>query len=81
MELPKIKNEDLPKEIREIVGDGDAEFDAIMDPMDYIDIQFNPDAYYEGRAKVAKMLVESRQKLEEIRHEIKRHNKSSKKDY
>ena len=49
--------------------------------MDYIDIQFDPDAYYEGRAKVARMLVESRKKLEEIRHEIKRHNKSSEKNY
>ena len=26
MELPKIKNENLPKELKEILGDADAEF-------------------------------------------------------
>lgn len=81
MDLPKIKNGDLPKELKEILGDGDAEFEAIMDPMDYIDIQYNPDEWYEGRSKVAEMLVESRKKLEEIRNEIKRHDKGSKENY
>ena len=81
MDLPKIKNEDLPKELKEILGDGDAEFEAIMDPMDYIDIQYNPDEWYEGRSKVAEMLVESRKKLEEIRNEIKRYDKGSKENY
>ena len=52
-----------------------------MDPMDYIDIQFDPDAWYEGRTKVAEMLVESRKKLEEIRNEIKRNNKGSEKNH
>ena len=32
MELPKIKNEDLPEELKKILGDADAEFDAIVDP-------------------------------------------------
>ena len=54
MELPKIKNEDLPKELREILGDEDAEFDAIVDPMDVISIQIDQDAYYEERAKDCK---------------------------
>ena len=81
MDLPKIKNGDLPKELKEILGDGDEEFEAIMDPMDYIDIQYNPDEWYEGRSKVAEMLVESRKKLEEIRNEIKRHDKGSKENY
>ena len=31
MELPKIKNKDLPKELKEILGDADAEFEAIVD--------------------------------------------------
>ena len=29
MELPKIKNENLPKELKEILGDGDAEFEQL----------------------------------------------------
>ena len=42
MELPKIKNEDLSKELREILGDDDAEFDAIVDPIDVVNIQIDP---------------------------------------
>lgn len=65
MELPKIKNEDLPQELREILGDADAEFESIVDPMDVIDIQFDPDSYYEERTKTAELLIESRKKAQE----------------
>ena len=66
MDLPKIKNEDLPEELKKILGDADAEFDAIVDPIDVIDIQFDPDSYYEGRAQTAQKLVEVRKKLDEL---------------
>ena len=69
MELPKIKNDDLPEELREILGDDDAEFDLIVDPEDVLDIQFDPDSYYEGRHKVSQMLIESRRKLYEAQTE------------
>jgi hypothetical protein len=65
MELPKIKNENLPQELREILGDGDAEFDAIVDPTDIIDINVDPDAYREERLNIANMLLESRKKSQE----------------
>ena len=65
MELPKIKNENLPKELREILGDDDAEFDAIVDPADVISLNLDTDAYYEGRSRVAQMLLESRKKSQE----------------
>ena len=65
MELPKIKNENLPQELREVLGDGDAEFDAIVDPMDIIDLQVDPDAYREERKRIANMLLESRKKSHE----------------
>ena len=82
MELPKIKNDKLPKELKEILGDADAEFDPIVDPMDVINIQLDPDSYYEGRHKTAQMLVESRKKLEEYQrreyNEIQGHNQRSK---
>jgi|TARA_B100000085_G_scaffold285326_1_gene320979 hypothetical protein len=77
MELPKIRNQDLPQELREIVGDGDAEFDLVVDPMDVMDIQFDPDSYYEGRHQVAQMLIESRKKLHNY-HATQRHNQNSK---
>ena len=64
MELPKIKNENLPEELREILGDADAEFDPIVDPMDVLDIQYDPDLYYEDRHKTAQLLIESRRKLQ-----------------
>ena len=65
MDLPKIKNEDLPQELREILGDSDAEFQSLVNPMDVIDIQFDPDSYYESRTKTAQMLIESRKKAQE----------------
>ena len=74
MELPKIKNEDLPKELREILGDNDAEFDAIVDPADIITMNYDTDSYHEGRSKVAEMLLESRKKQQEW-HRQKRLNK------
>ena len=75
MELPKISNENLPKELREILGDADAEFDAIVDPMDIIEVQFDPDAYYESRHKIANMLIESRKKAHEY---LKKHREQEK---
>lgn len=72
MDLPKIKNEDLPKELREILGDNDAEFDAIVDPMDIIDVQLDPDRYYEERSKTAELLIESRKKLMEYQQKVKK---------
>ena len=76
MKLPKIKNENLPQELREILGGADAEFDAIVDPMDVMDIQFDPDSYYEGRHQVAHMLIESRKKLEELRQQERKVKKT-----
>ena len=82
MELPRIPNDQLPKEIKEIVGDADAHFDLITDPRDIIDVPLNADEYYEGQHKIHQMLVESRKKLNEYRkqerHESKRNNPSSK---
>ena len=65
MELPKIKNENLPKELKEILGDGDAEFEAIVDPMDVLIDYLNPKQDQDSRAKVANMLLESRKKSHE----------------
>ena len=76
MELPKIKNEDLPDRLKEILGDADAEFEAIVDPTDIIDIKLDLDEYYKGTTETAQMLIESRQKLEQIRHDFKRHLKT-----
>jgi len=66
MDLPKIKNEELPEELREILGDDDAEFELIVDPMDVMtNIQINPDAYYEQKLKLQEKLIESRRKANE----------------
>lgn len=75
MKLPKIKNENLPQELREILGDSDAEFDALVDPMDIIDIQMDPDSYFEGRTRTAEMLVEARKKLHEYQTKSKKRNR------
>ena len=78
MELPKIKNENLPKELREILGDEDAEFDAIVDPADVISLNLDTNAYYEGRSKVAEMLLESRKKTQEYLKQQRWENRKDK---
>lgn len=66
MDLPKIKNEELPKELREVLGDDDAEFELIVDPMDVVtNIQIDPDAYYEQKLQLQEKLIESRRKANE----------------
>ena len=65
MELPKIKNENLPKELKEILGDGDAEFASIVDFMDVVDTYIDPEQDQKDRKRVADMLIESRKKSHE----------------
>ena len=77
MELPKIKNEDLPKELKEILGDNDAEFDAIVDPKDVISLDLDPEAYFEERSKIAKKLVESRKKSQEYLRQQRLENRNN----
>ena len=38
MDIPKIRKEDLPEKLREIIGDVDAEFEPLVDPDDIITI-------------------------------------------
>ena len=79
MELPRIPNNQLSDELKELVGDGDLVFDPVVDLEDVVDIQIDPDAYYEGSVSVGRMLIESRKKQEEL-NEIQRHNQRSKED-
>ena len=62
MELPKIKNEDLPEELRKILGDQDAEFEPICDARDVIRVPLDIEAYMDGRLETAQQLVEQRTK-------------------
>jgi len=36
MDIPKIRKEDLPEKLREIIGDNDAEFDSLVSPDDVV---------------------------------------------
>lgn len=74
MELPKIKNEDLPEELKKILGDADAEFDAIVDPTDVFDINVDDQEYQEERLKVAEQLIKSRERLNELRRQERHGN-------
>lgn len=74
MELPKIKNEDLPEELKKILGDADAEFDAIVDPTDVFDINVDDQEYQEERLKVAEQLIRSRERLNELRRQERHGN-------
>jgi hypothetical protein len=70
MDLPKIKNENLPDELKKLLGDADAEFDSIVDPSDVlIDVQYDLSAFYEQKAENARRFVEARKKLNKMRTE------------
>jgi len=79
MELPRIPNNQLSDELKELIGDEDLVFDPVVDLEDVVDIQIDPDAYYEGSVSVGRMLIESRKKQEEL-NEIQRHNQRIKED-
>ena len=72
MKLPKIKNENLPEELKQTLGDADLEFDAIVNPEDIIDVQIDPDSFYESRLQTAESLIKARQELEDRRLKEKR---------
>ena len=72
MDLPRIPKKHLTKELREVVGETDLEFDAMVDPMDVVSLNTNLEEYTKGKIETARMLVESRKKLEEYRRELKR---------
>ncbi|ADO99563.1 hypothetical protein Syn33_221 [Prochlorococcus phage Syn33] len=67
MDLPKIKNENLPDKLKEMLGNSDAEFDSLMDPLDALNIGMNLDEYNIQRKETALKLVEARKKLQELR--------------
>ena len=59
MDLPKIRKEDLPQQLREIVGDNDAEFDAIVDPMDVMILpEYDEDKFMQEKDQMLKKLKE-----------------------
>ena len=72
MDLPRIPKKHLTKELREVVGETDLEFDAMVDPTDVVSLNTNLEEYTKGKIETARMLVESRKKLEEYRTELKR---------
>jgi len=67
MKLPKIHREDLPKEVQDLVGDGDYEFESLLHAYDIIDVPLDLDSYNEGRAKTAEELIKIRKEIEEMR--------------
>ena len=72
MELPKIKNDDLPERLRDLLGDEDAEFEAIVDPMDVIDnLQVDPKEYYQQRRDIQVKLMQSNRKANEYAKKAK----------
>ncbi len=76
MDLPKIKNENLPDKLKEMLGNSDAEFDSLMDPLDALNIGMNLDEYNVQRKETALKLVEARKKLQELR-KLERQNKKN----
>ena len=72
MELPKLKKENLSKELREVVGDNDLEFDSLVDPTDVMNLAVNLEEYLEGKAETMKSFIDSRQKLQEYQRKARK---------
>ena len=68
----KIKKDQLTHELREVVGDKDITFESITDPRDLVDVDIDPEGFYQGRKTVADMLIESREKLDEYGRQLKK---------
>ena len=58
MDLPKIPKDKLTQELREVVGDNDVEFDAVVDPTDIFDISFAANSYEQGTREIGKKLIQ-----------------------
>ena len=56
MKLPKIKNENLPEELKKLLGDQDAEFDSIVDINDIISVDCDRTAYDQQKMAIGKKL-------------------------
>lgn len=67
MKLPKIKKDDLPEELQNIIDGDEIEFDPIVSADDIFDLPFDSGEYERGRIEVAQKLIESRKKLEDAR--------------
>ena len=76
MELPKLKKENLSKELREVVGDNDLEFDSLVDPTDVLNLAVNLEEYLEGKAETMKSFIDSRQKLHEYQGKARKSEQS-----
>jgi hypothetical protein len=76
MDLPKIKNEDLPDKLKEMLGDSDAEFDSLMNPSDVLNLGYTLDELNVQREETARKLIEARKKLQELRG-LERKNKKN----
>ena len=64
MDLPKIRKEDLPQQLREIVGDNDAEFDSIVDPMDVMILpKYDENKFMQEKDEMLRKLKEHTDKL------------------
>jgi len=77
MELPKISNKYLPKELKKLLGNNDAEFDYLGQE-DYL--SYDPEKYFDERLETARQLVEARKKLTEYTIKAKHERQKSSKE-
>ena len=67
MKLPKLKKEDLPDRIRELVGDVDVEFDALVDPNDIMILpKYDEEKFMKEKEDLYAKLRYEQKKLNEL---------------
>ncbi len=71
MKLPKLRKEDLPERLREIVGDVDVEFDPIVDPNDVMLIpEYNEEKFMKEKEDLHAKLLYEQKKLDDIMEKL-----------
>tara|TARA_B100000902_G_scaffold175325_1_gene169057 strand:- start:179 stop:412 length:234 start_codon:yes stop_codon:yes gene_type:complete len=71
MKLPKLRKEDLPERLRELVGDVDVEFDPIVDPNDVMLIpEYNEEKFMKEKEDLHAKLLYEQKKLDDIMEKL-----------
>lgn len=66
MELPHIKNENLPEELKEILGDSDANFDPLFDEEFAVDFPIDSQTFVNQKIASARRMILHRKYVEEM---------------
>ncbi len=73
MKLPKLKKEDLTKQLREVVGDVDIEFDSLVDPNDVMILpEYDEEKFMKEKEELHSKLIYEQKRYDEIMEKLEK---------